>query len=466
MKKIAIVLVLLASACALPPQTSPTDKQLAAFEARVEDFQGQLRIPGISAVILEDQQVIWAKGFGYADYEARIPATPDTVYHVASITKTFAATLVMQLVEQGKLDLDEPMSHYSSDFKNDSVRIKHLLNHTSGGPTPGERYEYSGSQYDYLTGVVEKKTGKSFRAVMEENILGPLGMSASAPDPRLAEDAASRDRYTTVMARQSQPYTLYGDGEIVRVTYPVEFFGAAAGLLSTVIDMAKFDAALDRHVLLRKDTQDRAWTPTSSNSGQRLPYGLGWHVEDYQGVRMIWHGGNWGTGFSAIYVKVPEKNLSLVMLSNSEALNGHLYKAGGEDIVNDAFACAFLRTFVFDGRSLDCEQRSQEAVTKFRDERRAAAKQIVQVDPKVLEPYVGQYKFEFDPTLVLGVTLEGGRLFGEIPTRYKTELFPISPSTFFLKIRPVEITFVSEGGQANHLVWLQGGETLRANRLK
>ena len=86
-------------------------------------------------------------------------------YSIASLTKTFAATLVMQFVEQGKLDLDEPMSHYSTDFKNDSVKVKHLLSHTSGGPTPGERYNYDGNQFDYLTTVIEKKTGKSFREV-------------------------------------------------------------------------------------------------------------------------------------------------------------------------------------------------------------------------------------------------------------------------------------------------------------
>src|SRR5215213_5584111 len=117
--------------------TSSRDEQrLARFEKQGDELRTLLKIPGMSAVIVKDQKVLWAKGFGFADFESRIPATPDTLFSIASLTKTFAATLVMQLVEQGKLDLGEPMSHYSTDFKNDSVKVKHLLSHTSDGPTP------------------------------------------------------------------------------------------------------------------------------------------------------------------------------------------------------------------------------------------------------------------------------------------------------------------------------------------
>src|SRR6185436_8321819 len=93
------------------PQT--TEQRVSSFEAQVEALRKQLKIPGMSAVIVKDQKVLWAKGFGLADQEKQIPAAPDTLYHIASLTKTFAATLIMHLVEQGKLDLNEPMSHYS-----------------------------------------------------------------------------------------------------------------------------------------------------------------------------------------------------------------------------------------------------------------------------------------------------------------------------------------------------------------
>src|SRR5262245_33184864 len=147
------------------------------FEKQVEQIRTLLKIPGMSAVIVRDQRVLWSKGFGFADAEKQIPATPETLYHVASLTKTLAATLLLKLAEQGKLDLDEPVSHYSTDFKDDAVRVKHLLSHTSEG-TPGERYKYNGNRFDYLTAVLEKRTGKKFRQLVVETFLDPLGMSA------------------------------------------------------------------------------------------------------------------------------------------------------------------------------------------------------------------------------------------------------------------------------------------------
>src|SRR5262245_5086308 len=121
-----VALVLLISAGGVRAQTpgkekldpSSQDKQrLARFEKQADELRALLKIPGLSAVIVKDQKVLWAKGFGFADVENRVPATPDTLYHIASLTKTFAAVLILQLVEQGKLDLDEPVSHYSKDFK-------------------------------------------------------------------------------------------------------------------------------------------------------------------------------------------------------------------------------------------------------------------------------------------------------------------------------------------------------------
>ena len=121
-KSFLVVLLLVAASGtrshAQRSDTSTQDRQrLARFEKQADEFLTLLKIPGMSAVIVKDQKVLWAKGFGFADFESRVPATPDTLYSIASLTKTFAATLIMQLVEEGKLDLDEPASHYSTDFR-------------------------------------------------------------------------------------------------------------------------------------------------------------------------------------------------------------------------------------------------------------------------------------------------------------------------------------------------------------
>jgi len=462
------------------PDTSGQErKRLECFDEEVDDFRRLLRIPGLSAAIIKDQEVLWAKGFGFADVEGRVPATPETVYHIASFTKTFAATLIMQLVEQGKLDLDEPASHYSADFKGESVRIKHLLTHTSGGPTPGQHFEYDGARFDYLTVVIEKKTGKPFREVIVETVLDPLAMSSSVPGADVVDSAATLvpvlgnealDRYRDELSKLAKPYTLFGDSEMVQVPYPPKGLSAAAGLLSTVLDMAKFDAAIDRHVLLKKATQERAWTPFVSIGRQRLPYGFGWFVEDYHGVRLIWHYGHWGTGFSGIYLKVPEKNLSLVLLANSEALADHQFLAGEKPvrwvIERNGFACSFLRLFVLDDKPSGCERDSRAALASWREHRRARARVAVKLNPEVLEAYAGQYKFEtFDR--IVTVTRDGARLFVDIPRQYRTELYPESESKFFFKAyQDVQITFEKDGRRATRLNYIENGEAVHARRIQ
>ncbi|HKV13056.1 MAG TPA: serine hydrolase [Thermoanaerobaculia bacterium] len=463
-------------------QDTSSQQRLERFEKQTDELRTLLKIPGMSAVILKDQKVLWAKGFGFADLENRIPATPDTLYHIASLTKTFAATLILQLVEQGKLSLEEPMSHYSSDFKDDSVKIKHLLSHTSEG-TPGERYQYSGNRYDYLTAVIEKKMGKPFRVVMVETFLDPLGMSGSVPAHDVVEEAdkwvpslgkENLDRYRENLSRLAQPYTLY-DREIIHVPYPPKDIGAAAGLLSTVLDMAKYDAAIDRHAFLKKETQEKAWTNFVSNRGQRLPHGLGWFVTEYHGTKLIWHYGHWGTGFSATYLKVPERNLSLVLLSNSEALSDHQFQVdksvikNGEEIISNVFACNFLRLFVFEdvqGRQLpDCERNSRAAMAKWIENRRKNAHRSVRVDPEILEAYVGRYQAEWASDRILTVTREGDRLFVNIPRDSRSELFAESKSKFFLKIRPLQMRFLKDKGQVTRIEIVEYGETVYAKRI-
>src|SRR5262245_35155502 len=124
-------------------KASSEKERIARFEKQIEELREKLKIPGISAAIVRDQKLLWAKGFGQADIENKIPTTPETNYSIASVTKTFASVLLMQLVEQGKLDLDEPMSKYSPEFlkqfNNGAVKVRHVLTHTSHD-TPGENY--------------------------------------------------------------------------------------------------------------------------------------------------------------------------------------------------------------------------------------------------------------------------------------------------------------------------------------
>jgi CubicO group peptidase (beta-lactamase class C family) len=479
-----------------PPASKRTVHLIEAFERQVETDRNALKIPGLSIVVIQDGEVLSARGFGYADVEHRIPATPDTLYHIASVTKTFTAILVLQLVEQGKLDLDEPVSRYSDDFKDDSVKIKHLLSHTSEG-TPGEKFSYNPERFEYLKAVLEKKTGKPLRQLFVETFLDPLAMRDSVPGPDVADDdvtwavlgKANLARYRQNLASFARPYTYYwGDGETVYAGYPPRDFWASAGLLSTVRDMAKYDTAVDRHELLKAETLARAWTPFLSNAGQPLAHGLGWYVTDYRGMRLVWHYGHWGTGFSAIYLKVPARRLTLVALANSEALADHHFQVG-EDITNNVFACTFLNVFVpavangtgakdatpttqvvpaspgdipLTGPAKDCERSSRTALEKWVADRRAKARKAIPLDPKLAVTYAGRYQL---PHRVVTVTEEGGRLYIDVPQDDRTELFAEAPSQFFLKIRPWTLTFVKEGSQVIRLDILDSGEIVSGRKI-
>ena len=229
---------------------------------------------------------------------------------------------------------------------------------------------------------------------------------------------------------------------MIRDSYPGRHYsGSAASLLSTVRDMAKYDIAIDQHVFIKKETQEKAWTPFISNGGKRLPYGLGWFVMNHHGVRLVWHTGHWGTGFTAFYLKVPEKNVSVVMLANSESLIDHQYQIGEvmvDDIINNVFACSFLGMWDL---AYGCEKNSQAAVTKWIEQRRASGRIATRVDPKILETYLGEYQFETLNNRIYTFTREGDKLFFSTAAGSRTELFAESESTFFLKTRRYTFVF-------------------------
>lgn len=152
--------------------------------------------------------------------------------------------------------------------------------------------------------------------------------------------------YERILSRFAQPYRLYG-AEVLHTPYPPDSIGAAAGLISTVLDLAKYDAAIDRHAFIKQETQEKAWTPFISNSGKTLPYGFGWFTETYRGLKLVWHFGDWTNSFSALMLKVPERNISFYILANSDALSEPpFYKSTG--VEGSPFACTFLRLFVFE----------------------------------------------------------------------------------------------------------------------
>jgi CubicO group peptidase (beta-lactamase class C family) len=458
-------------------------ERIARLETLLESLRQELKIPAYSAAIVKDQKVIWAKGFGYADVENKIPATEHTAYHLASLTKTFASTILMQLVQEGKVKLDDPVSKYGIVLESEGViRVRHLFSHTSEG-NPGEQYRYNGNRFAELDKVVQQASGKSFGELLIANILDPLGMNETAPNvPRIAStrspnnanqaaeaevkaavmdivagfnssnverierrlarqqnrfrgeggfltsfvdapelrqafqtgikinmqvhnlevavygDSAiatffagstitapnapprtegpwrysyfwnkqdgvwklvhahqsplggavitekHRQRFDTVQKILAQPYALDREFKITKISYP-QGFSTSAGLISTVLDMAKYDVAIDQNKFLTKETQQLAFTPTISTKGKPLPYGLGWFTQNYKGTKLLWHYGYW-TGNSSFILKVPERNITFIIMANSDNLSRPT-DLGAGDALTSPVGMAFLKTFVF-----------------------------------------------------------------------------------------------------------------------
>ena len=328
-------------------QATDLDRRIALFTRYVDPLRTQLGIPGLSAAVVSRGRIVWESGFGYADVERRIPATADTPYRIASITKTFTSTLLLQCVARGTLDLDQSMSNYGVSVPDAAATVRQVLAMAADQPA-GSRYRYDGDRFATLTTIVNLCMRMPFRQAMRTEILDRLAMIDSVPGQDLeapsAQLAASLDeptlaRYLAVIARLAKPYTVNVGGSVL-ADYPPRGINAAAGLISTVRDLAKYDAAIDSAILLNPDAQAVAWTPFALANGQRSPYGLGWFTQTTDAGRTVWHYGLWPT-FSSLFLKVPARGMTLILLANSEGLSARFPLADG-DVMVSPFARAFV----------------------------------------------------------------------------------------------------------------------------
>ena len=247
---------------------------LEGFAADLDALRVQLRIPGMSTAIVKGGSIIWSQGLGQADAEAGRAATPTTPFHLASLTKPFGSTILMQLVEEGLVGLDDPVRDYGVDLSaNGIIRVRHLLTHTSEG-VPGSRYSYDGNRFGNLDRVIEVASGRSFADLLAERILQPLGLIRTAPNPRdvsaFARSGLDRGQFMAEMAA-GYDWT----GSLLRPIDHPSFFGTAAGLVASAEDMAAFSIALDEGRFLAAETWDQVFTPAVSNTGRDAPVRVG-----------------------------------------------------------------------------------------------------------------------------------------------------------------------------------------------
>jgi CubicO group peptidase (beta-lactamase class C family) len=346
----AVVSVIVLVSCAYPGAQPAGDREhrITLFTQYLESLRIQAGIPGLSAAITANGSIIWEGGLGFADVEARVAAAPHTPYRIASITKTVTSTLLMQCVEAGRLNLDAPIRTYTTTVPDPNATVRQVLAMASDAAA-GSTYRYDGDRFQALTPVVAACSGVSYRVAVARQILDRIGMADSVPGQDLeapteaasAEfDPATLTRYRAVLARIAKPYVVR-DGGPTLSEYPPKGINASAGLVSTVRDLARYDAAIDAHVLMSSSTQLVAWTPFRLASGRESPYALGWFVQSTAAGRAVWHYGQWPT-FSSLMLKLPDRGVSLILLANSDGLSSRFPLAAG-DVAVSPFAHAFIQ---------------------------------------------------------------------------------------------------------------------------
>ncbi len=421
----------------------------------------RLRLPGLAVTVIDHDRVIWAKGYGFADVERRLPVTPDTPFNIASLTKPMTAVLIMQMVERGELSLDDPISAYAPGVARPEATIRHVLTMTAESDPPGSAYSYNGDVFATLGRVLEARTGWSFRHLLKTRLLDPVRMKRTVPGLDVLDSGSQAERFVAVSDRiryaaladqLARPYRVFGGTEIVPALPPPPELDAAANVISTVLDYARFVNASTGRRLLGDATRAVMWAPNVRSDGSRLPYALGWFVEDYEGERLIWHHGYWPDSYSSLVLVAPGSRIALVAMANADGLSAPFYRTEG--VEGNVLACAFLRAFVRE--ALSCPAVSEAAVGRWEANVKPTPLLAVQVDGSVLDRYEGAYRTPGGRRV--RIAIQDGRLWWQPSRGGLFELFPLSQDRFFLKAADYLLTFVVTPGDAVSRIDLRVGD--------
>jgi CubicO group peptidase (beta-lactamase class C family) len=251
-------------------------------------------------------------------------------------------------VEQRRLYLDERAGDYGVEIGGPAT-LRQLLSHTSTGS-----FAFDPAKYGLLTRAMEYCAPQPYRKSIAHRLLERLAMVDSVPGPDMRSSSAAPEglfddgalaRYAQSLERLAVPYRVDRKGRATRQDVPVDGISAATGLVSTVRDLARFDAALDAGVLLTDETLDAAWSPARAADGTPVPMGLGWFVQTYRGVPVVWQFGVIPNAYSALIVKVPSRRATMILLANSDGL-GIPFELQNGDVTRSLFATVFLRMLI------------------------------------------------------------------------------------------------------------------------
>jgi CubicO group peptidase (beta-lactamase class C family) len=340
----------------LPPEV------VERVEQAVRQEQARQKIPGLSVAIAVENKLRYSQGFGMTDLENAVSAKPNSVYRTASIAKTMTATGVMQLVEQGKIDLDAPIQQYCPAFpkKQWPLTARQLLGHLGGvrhyskpheangtahydtlveslaifkdDPLlfePGTKLNYTTYGFSVLGCAIEGASGMPYDEYMRDHVFKPAGMNETGVDNfRLVIPNRSRgyekldeqfySRLPEAVKRYSKPGEIYN-----AALHDTSMKIPGGGLVSTAEDLVRFANALNTGKLVKPGTVSQMWTSQKTSDGKATNYGFGWSIGETSGQKFVAHSGG-QAGASTLLVLWPEDGVAVAVMSNLEgaALNG------------------------------------------------------------------------------------------------------------------------------------------------
>jgi len=294
-------------------------------------------IPGIAILVARSGSVIRTQGYGFSNLELQVPVKPETVFQSGSVGKQFTATAIMMLVEQGKVRLDDSITRYIKEAPAtwNQVTVRDLLSHTAGFTDypknfdfrkdyteaellkivseiplafePGTKWSYSNLGYLTLGIMIRRVTGEFYGDFLQERIFRPLGMTTT----RIMSES-------DIIPNRAAGYQLV-KGVLKNQDWvsPTMNTTADGSLYFSVLDLAKWDAALDTEKLLKRSSLEQMWTATRLKNGKENPagYGFGWFISSNAGQRIVHHEGEW-QGFTSFITRHIDDQTTIVVLSN------------------------------------------------------------------------------------------------------------------------------------------------------
>ena len=409
-----------------------------------------------SVLVAKGGQILLNKGYGFADFQQNTENKSQTKFAIGSITKQFTAMAIMQLSEKGLLDVEDKVSKYIPDLPvGDQLTIHNLLTHTSGlanvtdlvefyslNPdnkdpmvvvdlikdmslefNPGEKYNYSNTNYLLLGMIVEKLSGLSYEDYLQKNIFTPLNMKDTGicyGKNNQTHDATAYDGYLEVFP--------VDDELLLKQAY------GAGNMYSTVEDLYRWDQALKTEKLVKKETLDKIFTGYATIPGAGS-YGYGWIISDTVIGREIWHNGA-TFGFTSNIARFTDEDFTVIILTNNRLYNT-------VDLSNTLASIAF---------QMDYEMPE-------------VIKEIEIEDSTIYDKYVGEY--ELMPSFVIKISKENDKIYAQVTGQDKYEIFPASEKEYFYKVVDAQITFVEdENGEIVSLILHQNGQDMSANKVK